>query len=358
MHRARLKQLFFWGLLAFPSIVLPNPTNGVAVLMYHHFGEPRFPGTNVTLQQFDAHLHYLEKNQFKIWSLEKIIKQLETGEPFPDRVVAITIDDAYRSIYTHAYPRLKQRNWPFTVFVSTDPVDKKMPAFMSWQQMREMQQHGATFANHTTHHDFLIKQVTNETAGDWQLRIRNDLKTAQQRLQTELGNAPPLFAYPYGEYNSALQQIVKDLGWSAFGQQSGVISQYSDRLALPRYPMAAQFAAMPSFKTKVMSLPLPVIDSSPVDTIIKQQNPPQLQLTLTLDDDIRTDQLNCFASNQGAAKVTWLDKENGKFRVEADKPFNSRRSRYNCTAPSKSSGRYYWYSHLWIRTTSDSAIKE
>jgi len=181
-----------------------------------------------------------------------------------------------------------------------------------------------------------------------QLRIRHDLKTAQQRLQTELGSAPPLFAYPYGEYNLALQQIVKDLGWSAFGQQSGVISQYSDRLALPRYPMAAQFAALPSFKTKVMSLPLPVIDSAPVDTVIKQQNPPQLQLTLAPNDDIRIDQLNCFASNQGAAKVTWLDKDNGKFRVEADKPFTNRRSRYNCTAPSKSSGRYYWYSHLWI----------
>ncbi|MBL1260218.1 MAG: polysaccharide deacetylase family protein [Thiotrichaceae bacterium] len=352
-----LKQLFLCGLLAFPCIALSAPSHGVVVLMYHHFGESRFPSTNVTLQQFDAHLHYLEQNQFKIWPLEKVIKQLELAQPFPDRVVAITIDDAYRSIYTHAYPRLKKRHWPFTVFVSTDPIDKKMPAFMSWAQMREMQQHGATFANHTTHHDFLIKQSASETERDWQLRVRNDLKMAQQRLQTELGSAPALFAYPYGEYNSALQQLIKELGWSAFGQQSGVISQYSDRLALPRYPMAAQFAALPSFKTKVMSLPLPVIDISPIDTVIKQQNPPPLQLTLAQDDDVQISQLNCFASNQGPAKVTWFDKEKGRFSVEANKPFNNRRSRYNCTAPSKSSARYYWYSHLWIRTTPTSALK-
>lgn len=351
MHRTLLKLLLFWGALTLPSTVLSNPTNGAVVLMYHHFGDTRYPSTNVTLLQFDAHLHYLEQNNFRVWSLEKIVKQLEAKQPFPDRVVAITIDDAYRSIYTHAYPRLKQRNWPFTIFVSTDPVDKKMPAFMNWTQMREMQQHGATFANHSTHHDFLIKQATNESEDDWVIRVLEDLKMAQQRLQTELGSAPPLFAYPYGEYNSTLQQIIKTLGWTAFGQQSGAVSQYSDRQALPRYPMAANFAALPSFKTKVLSLPLPVIDSSSIDPVIGQQNPPVLQLTLEKNSDIRLDQLNCFASNQGTANVTWLNKESGRFNVKAHKPFNNRRSRYNCTAPSKSSGRHYWYSHLWIHPT-------
>jgi biofilm PGA synthesis lipoprotein PgaB len=353
LHHRLLKLLILWGTIAFPCIALSSPTNGAAVLMYHHFGESRYPSTNVSLEQFDAHLHYLEKNNFQVWPLEKITRQLESRQPFPERVIAITIDDAYRSIYTEAYPRLKKRNWPFTVFVSTDAVDKKMPAFMSWQQMREMQRHGATFANHSSHHHYLIEQEHNETFEAWQLRIQKDLNTAQQRLQAELGEAPPLFAYPYGEYNAALQQIVKALGWTAFGQQSGVVSQYSDQLALPRYPMAEQFAALAAFKTKVTSLPLPVINTSTLDPIIGQQNPPHLQLTLAKNEDIQLDQLNCFASNQGAAKVTWIDKEKEQFSVEAHKPFNNRRSRYNCTAPSKHSGRYYWFSHLWIKPTSD-----
>ena len=355
-HRL-LKLLILWGAFAFSGIALSSPTNGAAVLMYHHFGESRFPSTNVSLKQFDAHLHYLEENNFQVWSLEKITRQLDSKQPFPERVVAITIDDAYRSIYTEAYPRLKKRNWPFTVFVSTDTVDKKIPAYMSWAQMREMQRHGATFANHSSHHHYLIKQTQNETIEAWQRRIQNDLNKAQQRLQAELGEAPPLFAYPYGEYNTALQQIIKALGWTAFGQQSGVVSQYADRLALPRYPMAEQFAALAAFKTKVTSLPLPVINTSVLDPVIGRQNPPHLQLTLEKSEDIRLDQLNCFASNQGAAKVTWIDKESGEFSVEAQSPFNNRRSRYNCTAPSKRTGRYYWYSHLWIKPTPDDVIE-
>lgn len=355
MYSNLFKSLAFWIALTFPAISLSSPNNGAVVLMYHHFGESRFPSTNVTLAQFDAHLLYLAQNNFQVWPLEKIVKQLESKQPFPERVIAITIDDAYRSIYEHAYPRLKQRGWPFTVFVSTDPVDKKMPAFMSWVQMREMQQHGATFANHSSHHHFLIEQAEHENPDDWQQRIRDDLTTAQQRLQIELGNAPPLFAYPYGEYNPALQQIIQTLGWTAFGQQSGVVSQYSDRLALPRYPMAAQFAELPSFKTKVLSLPLPVVHSSVADPVIDKENPPQLQLILEKNSDIQLEQLNCFASNQGAAKVTWLNKENRAFHISAEKPFNNRRSRYNCTAPSMQPGRYYWHSQLWIRPTPDNA---
>ncbi len=344
-------------ILAFITIIVApvansvaTSTDGAVILMYHHFGEARYPSTNISLQQFDSHLDYLEKNNFQVWSLERIIKQLNSQQPFPGKVVAITIDDAYRSVYSNAYPRLKQRRWPFTVFVSTDTVDKKMPAFMSWDQMREMQQHGATFANHSSYHDFLIEHKDNETASAWQHRIRRDLQHAQQRLQRELGTAPALFAYPYGEYNLPLQQIVKELGWTAFGQQSGVVSRYSDRLALPRYPMAEQFATLAQFRTKVMSLPMPIITSTPSSPVLGKKNPPMLQLTLADNGDIQLDQLNCFASNQGPTSVRWLDKVNGRFTVEARQPFDNRRNRYNCTAPSRERGRYYWYSQLWIQS--------
>jgi len=351
MRHSQLRLLTLITILLLSGAAQASPPSGAVVLMYHHFGEARYPTTNVSLQQFDAHLSYLAQNRFEVWPLEEIIAQLKAAKPLPSRVVAITIDDAYRSIYDHAYPRLKARGWPFTVFVSTDAVDKKMPAFMSWDQMREMQGHGASFANHSSRHDYLITQQKGEPFSAWQQRIRTDLQHAQQRLQQELERALPLFAYPYGEYNPALQQIIKEFGWTAFGQQSGVVSQYSDRLALPRYPMAEQFADLGQFETKVMSLPLPVLSAAPVDPIIDRQNPPRLQLTVAQHQDIQLDQLNCFASNQGAAKVTWINRKRGQLTVEAHKPFGSRRSRYNCTAPSRASGRYYWYSHPWIRTS-------
>ena len=40
-------------------------------------------------------------------ALAEIIDRLQDGQPLPDRTVAITIDDAYLSVYTEALPRIK-----------------------------------------------------------------------------------------------------------------------------------------------------------------------------------------------------------------------------------------------------------
>src|SRR3546814_10142798 len=49
-----------------------------------------------------------------------------------------------------------------------------------------------------------------------------DIAHAGGRLRAELGRAPALFAYPYGEISLALRQAVIDAGFAgAFGQHSG-----------------------------------------------------------------------------------------------------------------------------------------
>jgi hypothetical protein len=47
-----------------------------------------------------------------------------------------------------AYPLLEKYQMPMSVFVSSEPVDKKYPAMMTWQQMRSMQGDLVQFYNH------------------------------------------------------------------------------------------------------------------------------------------------------------------------------------------------------------------
>jgi peptidoglycan/xylan/chitin deacetylase (PgdA/CDA1 family) len=53
--------------------------------------------------------------------------------------VVLTADDAYHSIAENAYPLLKKYQMPMSVFVATEPLDKKYSAVMSWQKMRDIQ---------------------------------------------------------------------------------------------------------------------------------------------------------------------------------------------------------------------------
>ncbi len=319
------------------------------IFMYHHFGVEKYPSTNVRLAQFEAHLDYIADNGYQVWPLQKVVRYLRDDKPFPARVVAITIDDAYTSVYTEAFPRLRARGWPFTVFVATDGVDRGYKALMSWQQMREMQRHGASFANHSASHDHLIRRRPGETDAAWLARLREDIQRAQRRLKEELGEAPMLLAYPYGEFNTALADLVAELGYTAFGQQSGPAGLGYDLRALPRYPMSERFADMDGFRTKIASLALPVLTVEPWEPVIDAaDNPPRLRVTLG-DSEARLGQLACFVSGQGRVEVAWEDRATRRFAVRASEPLPVGRSRYNCTAPSSQRGRYYWYSHLWIR---------
>ena len=317
------------------------------ILMYHHFGVDEHPSTNVRLAQFDAHLDYLAKAGYEIWPLEKVVTYLKGQQAFPTRVVAITVDDAYDSVYTQAFPRLRARGWPFTVFVATDGVDKQFQAYMSWDQIREMHQHGVTFANHSATHDYLIRHRPGETEAQWATRISEDIRRAQRRLQEELGSAPALFAYPYGEYDTALANIVADQGYVAFGQHSGPAGLTDDLRALPRFPMAEAFADMSDFRIKLASLAFPLDKVEPWDPVVPSSDPPQMIVTLG-KSDARLDELTCYFSAQGQMKIQWLDHQARRFSVQPDGTLPVGRSRYNCTAPSLQQNRYYWFSHLWI----------
>lgn len=327
----------------------PHAPSHAVILMYHRFGEARYPSTSVRIAQFEAQLDHLAKAGYQVWPLGQIVQALAGGEAIPDRVVAITVDDAYASVYAEAYPRLKARGWPFTVFVATDPVDQGEPALMTWAQMRKMAGHGATFANHSATHDHLVRAPGEDKAA-WEARVRADLARADGRLQAEglAVGGPRLFAYPYGEYDAELAALVRSLGYVPFGQQSGAVGPLSDPAALPRFPVAEAYGAVDDFAVKAASLPLPVRVADPASPLVTGANPPRLVLDIA-PGDAALDGLACFASGQGPIPVVWVDRAAGRVAVQAPKVLAPGRSRYNCSAPSRAfAGRYYWYSHPWL----------
>jgi len=320
--------------------------DSAVVLMYHRFGEDRYPSTSIRIDQFEAQLKHLRDNNYTVVPLTDVIAALNDVQPLPPRAVAITIDDAYRSVYEVGYPRLREYGYPFTVFVATDPVDQGLSAYMTWEQMRTMLEGGATFANHGASHDSLIARSADESDNAWLGRVRADVDKGWQRLSTELDSIPGVFAYPYGEYDTDVANMLHEAGYIAFGQQSGAVGSHSDTRALPRFPMAEAFAGMDQFRTKVASLPMPVLAVTPWDPVVTTRQP-RIEVTLgDVNEAARLAELACFVSGQGRVEVQWL--ETGRlFAVGPDKPVGPGRQRVNCTAP-RSDGRYLWFSHAWI----------
>lgn len=323
------------------------------VLQYHHFSDSTPRITSVTPAEFDAHIQYLAENNFNVLAIQDVIHRINTGQPLPPRCVSLTVDDAYDSIYEVAFPRLREKGWPLTVFLNTETAEQGVKGYLSWDRMRELAAQGVRFENHSHSHAHLNRRLAGETEEQWRLRVRDDISTAQRLIEEKLDQTATLFAYPYGEYDPALQAIVSSLGLTAFGQQSGPLWHGSDRQALPRFPMAAGYAAMSGFRTKVNTRPLPVISASPRNPLLPLDEwQPKLSVQLAAGD-YQPDQLRCYISGQAPGQLEWQDKAARRFTVTATEPLAVGRNRYNCTAPSNSGRYYYWYSHNWFRRHAD-----
>lgn len=320
----------------------------VNVLLYHHVSANTPRSTSLSPQEFASHMAYLHDNGYQVVDLGQAISSIQAGDELPTKSVAITFDDAWRNIYTNALPIMEQYDYPFTVFVNTDPIDQNNRIAMTWDMLRDMKQRGGTLANHTKDHDYLVRKPTYNQ--QWLQDTLANIAFAQQRLEQETGPTNKWLAYPYGEYNLALKQALKERGYLAFGQQSGGIAAFSDWQALPRFPAAGPYSNLKTLKLKLASQPMPVDYHGFPEPVIRldeaNANPPTLSISMLRQErkGVR-DQVRCFIL--GAVETpTWQDKQH--WQVSASAALPAGRSRYNCTSPIWGQSNYYWLSQQWL----------
>lgn len=344
-------------LLRIALITLLAPLlQAAVVLQYHHVSDHTPASTSTSPERFAMHMDHLAENGFRIVSLQSLVDAMRQGRPLADKVAAITFDDGYISIFETAYPILKEKGWPFTVFINTEPHDRQQSLFMSWDQLRELHENGATIANHTVAHPYLLLREPGQDDDQWRAWVSEEIMTAQRRIEQEIGETVKLLAYPYGEFNQEILGIAGSLGYAAFGQHSGPLGPYSDLRALPRFPFGGVYGDRDDFATKVNSLPMPLaegVDSivwntdggHVLDDIVLDTPDARPVLALRFTDNFDPAGLNCFATGQGRIPLVvgkpWV-------YAQAEKPLGKGRSRYNCTASSGQPGRFYWFSQLWI----------
>ncbi len=301
------------------------------VLMYHRFGEDDVALTNIRPTQFEAHLDHLEQGGYRVLPLAQVLDMLERGAPLPERTVVLTADDAYLSVMTEAWPRLKARGWPMTLFVATDPVDQGLRRYLDWDQIRLLQDQGMTIGAHSASHGHLAFMATDAA--------RADIQRGQRRLREELGKAPDVFAYPFGEYDENLRNMVAELGYrAAFGQHSGAVGRDRDRHDLPRFAMNERYGVIERFRTAVSARPLPVSNATPTDTRVSAGDRPTF--AFRLGGDLHPDRLTCYHSTGSGAVSLKITDRNVSFT--APRPLPAGRSRFNCTMPTGDGG-WYWY---------------
>ena len=321
--------------------------DSAVILTYHHVAEETPHSTSIKPADFARQMQYLAEGPFAVIDLGEYLEARRTGAELPDYAVVVTFDDAYRSVLTTALPILESHGFPATVFVATDAVGTNDRLYLTWDELREMKARGISIANHSATHTHLIRLEPGESQADWRERITADITRAQSAIERELGDAPSWLAYPYGEFNKDVQEIVRELGYFGLAQHSGAAGPRSSPLAIPRYAIGGNYTGFDSFRTKARTLPLPVTSPAreALDTGVTHE--PTLELELA-EGNWRIEELACY----GPGGRLPVSVDGTRVTVSALQPVPVGRSRYNCTMPSMS-GRYYWYSQPWFRKRDD-----
>ena len=335
--------LWGWGC----GVLAHGADHGV-VLVYHHIDDSTPPATSVMPHQFRAHLDYLDGEGFTVLRLSAMLGALARGEPVPDNAVAITFDDAYPSVYATATPELVARGMPFTVFIATNDIDRGHAAYMTWAQLRSLDRAYADFGAHSLSHGHLLERRRGESEAQWRERAGEEIRASASRIETALDTEVASFAYPYGEYDEALVELVAAAGLYGLAQQSGAFGAGVSPPQVPRFPMGGGYDGLTRLATAVRSRPLPVRSPRVRANAVRGAAPTTLEIAAD-PGRYRAAALACY----GAGVQLSTSRTGATWSIDLP-PLKPGRNKINCTAPSMQvAGEHFWYSHLWTLIDAD-----
>jgi len=317
---------------------------GATVLIYHRFGENKYPSTNIALERFGEQLEFLKNNNYTVISLEQLVRSLKGGLRLPDRSVVITIDDAYRSVYTGAWPVLKLYDYPFTVFVYAKATENKHWNYMTWNQIREMKASGVDFQNHGYAHEHMAFKPSEMNTDEYKAWIRADLAISTKIMAEELKERPRFFAVPYGEYNKNVLDEIRSMGYEAILlQDPGSVSKDTDPFAIPREPILGNdWATMAHFQMVLERVDLPLTGEVPVSGKLSDNAPNLFGAKLLYPKRYTPGTLGIYVSELGWQKATL---EGDVVTIPNNEHLKRRINRVAISGREKESGRTairYW----------------
>lgn len=224
-----------------------NALADVPILNYHKV-DNFYHALSITPQEFEEQMAYLSENGFTTITPDQLMSYLNHDRALPEKPIMITFDDGYLDNYTNAYPILKKYGFTATIFLVTNLVGHD-ERFMTWDQVRTMQQDGFVFGSHTVSHVALNKLPREQ--------VMAELIDSSKEIEHQLGTKPRYFAYPTGAYNPQVEEMVKQAGYkAAFTIRYGQAGAESNPYALERIPLFRGQHTFRSFFVRLNAAPI------------------------------------------------------------------------------------------------------
>ena len=180
---------------------------------------------NVPTKDFREQMDYLLQEGYTAITMLDYMKARKGKTELPEKPIILTFDDGYESNYYEMLPILEERKMKAVVYMITNRIGTK--GYLSWEQLREMQERGIEIGSHTANHLPLTSLGEKE---------RED-EIILSKLLMEWNGIKTVFSlsYPNGKYDKKLPEILKKYDYlNAVTGDSGLNTAATDPYLLQR----------------------------------------------------------------------------------------------------------------------------
>lgn len=226
------------------------------ILLYHSVEKRNTAvdtmGLAISPELFYAQMKYLKEKGANILSLPDLIARSMKRLPIPDKAVAITFDDGYRSVFTGALPILKEFGFTATVFINIYFLENKIAdnqyyhdwGALSWEEVKQLYGAGLSIGSHAFTHGKLVGLSGQE--------IDYEVRQSKILIEDNTGIKINTFSYPHGSFNRRIKNIVKDSGFiCSCSSIDGINNAKVDFYALKRTEICAFDSSLHKFEKKI-----------------------------------------------------------------------------------------------------------
>jgi peptidoglycan/xylan/chitin deacetylase (PgdA/CDA1 family) len=203
------------------------------VLCYHAFSATWPADLSVTPQAFAEQMGRLARAGYRGVTFGDAVRGGAGGKR-----VAVTFDDAFESVVTHARPVLDELDWPGTIFAVTDFAAAGQPvhwqgvdqwaggphdgerATLDWDALRGLRDAGWEVGSHTVTHPHLTELDDDA--------LERELTGSRDAVEAALGACDSI-AYPYGAVDP---RVVEATGRAGYATGAALPARWGNESAL------------------------------------------------------------------------------------------------------------------------------
>ncbi len=247
-----------------PVDVPESPQEGarVAVLGYHDFSETE-PETEMRINttKFRRQLEMLDQLGIAVISLDDFIAWKKGEKDIPPKSALITLDDGWKSVYTDAFPILRELGLPFTLYLYKNYVDGGNKALTS-AMIREMMKAGATIGSHSVSHPYpaTVRERMGRGPEEYDAFLRHEMGGSKRFLESRFKVPVATYAFPGGFHTPEMLALGSELGYShMFTVMPGKVTRSTPDDRIPRYMILGNYDKIFEFATTFVDPDSPVI---------------------------------------------------------------------------------------------------